>query len=147
MAVKKGIPPKVDFPIEDGETSAYSAIRAANTELYPEMEKGKNLTKAQIKKRKLDKQRNKKTYDLSDELILILEMYAEEIGTTKSQVLEYLADSALANITEEFEPNKRQSKSMRFDYMLNAPEIPKRLIERAKKKKKYDITQAHSAGV
>lgn len=92
--------------------------------LYGRMAKERKMTAAQRKRATEDRKRTRMNLDISDELKGLVEVIAEAEGLTNSQVVSWL----LAIGLEHFDRSamidaKVPSKSMRWEFLLEVPEV------------------------
>lgn len=83
-------------------------------------------------RRKADKdaKRNRKHIDLPEALEKLIDELAEALGTSNSSVMVYLLTVGARQVTmEELYAARRFTRSMRYEYALEPPEIPRKVKE------------------
>jgi hypothetical protein len=115
------------------------AVRAVMTDpVYGKLKRVNNsqgLTQGQRKKLAKDEARNRTMIDLSNELDAVLDWISSNNGTSRSQVASYLMITGLRALKEQLlhstELPSTPSRSARFEWNLELPELPKEIIEAA----------------
>lgn len=134
MGIKKHI--LQDLPIDP---AVETALRQADDPIYGKMRRvrrARNLTPGQRRKALRDEQRTRVMIDADPDVVEILDRLAEINLTSRSQVINYMLHTGLNAmesrlLTSAWLPN-RPSRSMRFEHMLEVPEVSEKLAKWAK---------------
>jgi hypothetical protein len=125
MAIKNSLP-RMQVPfMPSGDPAVDAAVTP--TGMYSNVAKIRNLTPAQRKKRDRDALRNRVMVDLTSDLENVIGNLANQYQTSKSMIFNLLILLGLYYIEQsgfEIDGIKTASKSMRFEFLLNLPEIP-----------------------
>ena len=93
------------------------------------------MTRSERRKAAKDEARNRTMIDLSVELDAILDWISQTNGTSRSQVASYLMITGLqalkGQLLRSTELPSTPSRSARFEWNLELPELPKEIIEAA----------------
>lgn len=85
-------------------------------------------TPGERSKAKKDSQRNRKHIDMSETLEGLIDSLAAELDTSNSSVAVYLMIAGARHVTmTELNAAKRVTRSMRYEYRLEPPEIPRKI--------------------
>ncbi|MDX9865412.1 MAG: hypothetical protein RBT34_11470 [Anaerolineaceae bacterium] len=93
--------------------------------------KQRNMTPAQKRRAKKDKQRERVYIDAPDYLRDFLQTYAEAEGVSQSRLVCFLVVLGLEKFLEDkidLNEHKTHSRSPRFEYELQLPEVPDRSL-------------------
>ncbi len=108
-----------------GDPAVDAAVTPAG--MYSNVAKVRNLTPAQRRKRERDAQRNRVMVDLPTDLEKVVDVLAGQKQTSKSMIISLLILLGLYYIEQtgfEIEEIRYTTRSMRFEFMLNLPDIP-----------------------
>lgn len=128
MSVEKG---RQQLPIEPVELdpaveNALGTPVRSRGSIYQRLVRAKEMTEAQRRKAQRDKERNRVMLDIPPDLDDVLEMLSQEEKVSKSQFASYLLLLGLSAFekSNNFNWVKTPTRSMRFEFNVNLPEIP-----------------------
>jgi len=136
MAVKKQ-PSRIPLKIEP-----FSPLVIEKNPLYANLVNKPQLTGSKIRKQKRDQARTTMTIDMPAALIEAIKSLSVNHGVTYSQIACFLLISSL-NLVEDgsidISKSRIYSRSLRFDYTLIFPPIPKIALENTSEKTSHQI--------
>lgn len=121
MAIKKNAPvQKLDPAVE--------AAMGDDSQTSERRQKAIYQTPGERRKGEKDRKRNRAMFDLPPTLETVLDELAEELGTPRSQVAVYLMIVGLQHARmEDLRAARAFSRSMRYEYRLDCPAVPRKI--------------------
>ncbi len=129
MAVRKDAMMVQALTIDPAVESALG--RSPDDPVYGGLQKvrrARNMTPGQRRKAERDAVRCRAMFDLPEDLLAALDRLAERLGVPRSQAAAYLMLVGLGRLAAEGEEAlaglRRPSRSMRFEWQLDLPDLP-----------------------
>lgn len=123
MAIKRNV------PVQDFDQAVAAVMDGADDPVYAEKRsRARGMTASQRRKAAKDKARNRMMIDLPVALERMVDSLAAELGVPVSQVANYLMIRGLQCARlGELAAAKRVTRSMRYEYTLELPDVPGKL--------------------
>lgn len=123
MAIKK------DAPVQKLDAAVAAVLDGGqDDDLRQRRERAQDMTPGERRKADKDRKRNRATYDLPEELERIIEQTAARLSVPKSEVATWLMIRGVENTSlDELIDSRNPSRSMRYEYVLEIPEVPRGL--------------------